>query len=120
MVTLLFQNAASYLNLHGKEQSIAFPNGLLILLILEEQLILQQPWKIPSNLNNRCLKWLQTLKHMEKVRLPRWYGSSFKNIKNIELHPFADASLCAYGQYLIFVLYKNIKLNVGLLLRSRD
>ena len=50
--------------------------------MLEANLILQQLWKIPldwdeeipSHLQNRWLKWLQTLKNIEKVKLPRWYG----------------------------------------------
>ena len=74
--------------------------GLLTPSVLEAKLILQQlrkislDWdeEIPPNLNNRWLKWLQTLKNIKKVKLPRWYGFSFKNIKNIELHVFADAS----------------------------
>ena len=97
--------------------------------MLEVKLILQQLWKIsldydekiPLNLKNRWLKWIQTLKNIEKVKLPRWYGFSFKNIKNIELPVFVDASSCAYGTVsLIFVLYKNKTLNVCLLLRSQD
>ena len=103
--------------------------GLLTPLMLEAKLILQQLWKmsldwdekIPSNLNNRWLRWLQILKNIEKVKLPRLYRFSFKNIKNIELHVFADALSCAYGTVeLIFVFYKNIRLNVCLLLQSRD
>ena len=97
--------------------------------MLEVKLILQQLWKIsldydekiPLNLKNRWLKWLQTLKNIEKVKLPRWYGFSFKNIKNIELHVFVDDSSCAYGTVaLIFVLYKHKTLNICLLLRSQD
>ena len=51
------------------------------------------------------------LKRIEKVKLPRWYGFSFKNIKNIELHVFADASLCAYGPvaYFHFIQERNVK-----------
>ena len=57
------------------------------------------------------LKWLQILKNIEKVKLPRWYGFSFKNIKNIELHIFGDASSCAYGTvaYFRFIQEDNVK-----------
>ena len=84
--------------------------GPLTLSMLEEKLILQQLWKvfldwdeeIPSNLNHHWLEWLQTLKNIEKVKWPRWYGFSFKNVKNIELHVFADASSCACGTVAYF------------------
>ena len=73
-------------------------------------LTLQQLWKvfldwyeeIPLNLKNCWLKWLQTLKIIEKIKLPRWYEFSFKNIKNKKLHVFADASSCAYGTVVYF------------------
>ena len=45
---------------------------------------------------------MQTLQNIEKVELPGWYGFSFKNIKNIELHVFADASSCAYETVAYF------------------
>ena len=85
--------------------------------MLEAKLILQQLWKIPldwdeeipSHLQNRWLKWLQTLKNIEKVKLPRWYGFSFKNIKHIELHVFPDASSCAYGVPFRFIQEHNVK-----------
>ena len=54
------------------------------------------------NLSNCWSKWLQTSKNFEKVKLPRWYGFSFKRIENIELHVFADASSCAYGTVAYF------------------
>ena len=87
--------------------------------MLDAKLILQQQWKIsldwdeeiPPSLNNRWLKWLQTLKSIEKVKLPRWYGLSFKNIKYIELHVFTDALPCAYGTvaYFCFIKEYNVK-----------
>ena len=60
--------------------SLFDPLGLLTLSVLEAKLILQQLQKssldwdeeIPSNSNNCWLiKWLQTLKNTEKVKLPR-------------------------------------------------
>ena len=48
---------------------------------------------------------------MENVKLPKWYGFSSKNIKNIELHVFTDASSCSYGTvaYFHFIQGLNIK-----------
>ena len=37
------------------------------------------------------------LKNIQKFKLLRWYGFSFKNIKNIELNVFTGALSCAYG-----------------------
>ena len=87
--------------------------------MLEAKLIVQQLWKIsldwdeeiPFNFKNCWLKCLQTLKNIEKVKLPRWHGFSFKNIKNIELHVYADASSYAYGTvaYFCFIPEHNVK-----------
>ena len=51
------------------------------------------------------------LKKIQKVKLPRWYGFSFKNIKNIEFHVFADALSCAYRPvaYFHFIQEHNVK-----------
>ena len=51
------------------------------------------------------------LKNIQKVKLLRWYGFSFKNIKNIELNVFTGALSCAYGAvaYFRFMQEHNVK-----------
>ena len=82
--------------------SIFDPLGITAPSIIEPKLIIQELWKrniewdetVPTDLETRWLKWLETLPQIQNISLPRWYG--FVNNK-IELHIFADASKVAYG-----------------------
>ena len=85
--------------------SVFDPIGIVTPSILEPKLIIQELWKrkidwdskIPNDLNSRWQSWLENLKYIDSIEIPRWYGYSELNESKCEIHVFADASSTSYG-----------------------
>ena len=99
--------------------SIFDPLGIVNPAILEPKLIIQELWRrqigwdeiIPQDLLCRWNKWKESLKYLNTVEIPRWYGYNDQVDSYIELHIFADASSIAYGavSYIRIITGDNIK-----------
>ncbi|XP_067305911.1 uncharacterized protein [Pseudorasbora parva] len=87
--------------------SIYDPLGFVAPFILRGKQILQQlcrdkvTWDepLPQELRAQWEIWLQDLRNLSDVRIRRCYiPDNFKDVKQYELHHFADASVIGYGE----------------------
>ena len=82
--------------------SIFDPLGFITPALIEPKWIVQELWRrkikwdesLPSDLQKRWLKWLETLKDIENITVVTWYGFSSTDI---ELDILANASKIAYS-----------------------
>ncbi len=81
--------------------SIFDPIGLVAPVIIRGKLLLRMlmmqttSWdeQLPVELQNEWLEWKSSLSCLKEFLIPRaYFGVSFRNIHNVELHIFADAS----------------------------
>ena len=86
---------------------LAAPMALLAKRILQEHCRLGRGWheELPEQVLEPWQAWESDFQVLTSVKLPRCYEpAEFKDIKSIELHHFADASVSGYGtaSYLRF------------------
>ncbi|XP_035231022.1 uncharacterized protein LOC118202916 [Stegodyphus dumicola] len=80
------------------------PLGIACLVTLVPKLLLQHLWEVKlswdqevdSNSKSQFCKWLNDLQCLERMRIPRWLNCD-REIENISLHFFSDASKLAYS-----------------------
>ena len=101
------------------------PTGLLQPFILKGKLILQQCWvyrskegeglgwddKLPEEIRNRWLKWLNEIKEAAKFQVNRYIFKGLKIIpsrKEVTLHGFADAGETAWGICIYIRFFNHI------------
>lgn len=86
--------------------SVFDPLGLLAHYVVRAKIILQEIWmrkgidwdsNLPDDLNKRWLEWLDGLKIVSELRIPRNYSSLLLKAKSVQLHVFTDASERAYS-----------------------
>ncbi|XP_055522798.1 uncharacterized protein LOC129716979 [Wyeomyia smithii] len=88
------------------------PLGLVGSLLIQGKILLQDVWRtklgwddrIPENLFIRWKHWLQVLKEMDNVRIPRCYFPGYDPAcyEDLELHIFVDGSEQAYSAAAYF------------------
>ncbi|GBM85859.1 hypothetical protein AVEN_192597-1 [Araneus ventricosus] len=79
------------------------PLGIACPVTLIPKLLLQRLWKlklswdqeVDSNSMSEFCKWMNDLKHLEKLEIPKWLNCDFET-ENVSLH-FCDASKLAYS-----------------------
>ncbi|XP_036330280.1 uncharacterized protein LOC118742367 [Rhagoletis pomonella] len=84
--------------------SVFDPFGIAAEYSLEAKLILQAMWRERKGWDERVSdavyenwrRWLEALRELEKITVPRCYGATFMLIP-VELHVFSDASESAYA-----------------------
>ncbi|GBM36320.1 hypothetical protein AVEN_163254-1 [Araneus ventricosus] len=80
------------------------PLGIACPVTLIPKLLLQRLWKlklfwdqeVDSNSKSEFYKWLNDLKHLERLKIPRWLNYDLET-ENVSLHFFCDASKLAYS-----------------------
>lgn len=80
------------------------PLGLIGPVIVTAKIIMQRLWQhklewddlLPTQLNEEWSNYLKELTDIENIKIPRRIIGVDKN-NEIEMHGFADASICAYG-----------------------
>ncbi|XP_062702756.1 uncharacterized protein LOC134285626 [Aedes albopictus] len=92
--------------------SVFDPLGLVAVVLVHGKVLLQDVWRagvdwdetIPTNLLVRWKEWIQTLKQLEVIRIPRCYFSGYgqQSYDSLELHIFVDASESAYAACAYF------------------
>ncbi|XP_070527718.1 uncharacterized protein [Cardiocondyla obscurior] len=83
--------------------SIFDPLGLLGPVIVVAKIIMQNTWQtqmgweesVPQEFHQRWVDFRHELIYLKEIRVPRWVGS--KDMHNLQLHGFCDASEKAYG-----------------------
>ncbi|XP_035225177.1 uncharacterized protein LOC118197744 [Stegodyphus dumicola] len=106
----LLESTLKQLNGNPKEilattHKIFDPLGIACPVTLVPKLLLQQhlwevklSWdqEVDSNSKSQFCKWLNDLQCLERMRIPRWLNCD-REIENISLHFFSDASKLAYS-----------------------
>ncbi|GBN14931.1 Mariner Mos1 transposase [Araneus ventricosus] len=72
---------------------IACPVTLIPKLLLQRLWKLKLPWdqEVDSNSKSEFCKWLNDLKHLERLKIPRWLNCDLET-ENVSLHFFCDAT----------------------------
>ena len=81
------------------------PMGWLSPYIVRVKILFQSLWEhglewdenIPENLLNKWRNWVDEMKYIDRISIPRKYSSLSSVVSRYELHIFGDASEMAYG-----------------------
>lgn len=92
------------------------PNGCMAPIVVVAKILIQSLWRsnldwdepIDATIKADWLNFLNSLKDINKIKIPRWLQTSTKSI--IELHGFSDASESAYAA----VIYARSENEVGI------
>ncbi|XP_062535297.1 uncharacterized protein LOC134204496 [Armigeres subalbatus] len=92
--------------------SLFDPVGLVASFVVEEKVIIQEIWRakvgwdesIPSDIVPRWQQWLEVLRTLDKVKIPRCYFPKYSKeaYESLELHIFVDASESAFAAVTYF------------------
>ncbi|XP_050350427.1 uncharacterized protein LOC126773520 [Nymphalis io] len=98
------------------------PFGWLAPVIIKAKIIIQRLWlctcgwdeDVPINLKEEWLGYRQRLQELEKIKLERWIYT-YPEIKRVELHGFADASVAAYAAVVYVKVFHRENIHVTIL-----
>lgn len=85
------------------------PNGYLAPVTVVAKMAIQQLWKencgwdepVPKSIQKEWTIWHNQLGKLEDIRIPRWFGTTSKSVRQI--HGFCDASKKAYAAVVYLV-----------------
>ncbi|XP_024882323.1 uncharacterized protein LOC112461341 [Temnothorax curvispinosus] len=88
--------------------------GFVCPVMLCPRILLQETWsenltwddEVPDELKNKFLKWMEDLKELNEIRIPRCFLGQISESDNVSLHVFCDASKVAYAT-VIFICVEN-------------
>ncbi|XP_062713670.1 uncharacterized protein LOC134290528 [Aedes albopictus] len=94
--------------------SLFDPLGLISYLLVHGKVLIQELWmkgtewdqEIPQDTNVRWRQWAESLKQLDRLRIPRYYfpSSPPKSFVCLQIHLFVDASDAAYAAVVYFRL----------------
>ncbi|XP_077564362.1 uncharacterized protein LOC144179800 [Haemaphysalis longicornis] len=92
------------------------PLGWLSPFIVRAKILFQQLWRqciqwddpLPSAIADAWDVWIQELRHLPEIQVPRFYGADISGQQtSVSLHVFADASPAAYGAVAYITVTNN-------------
>lgn len=85
------------------------PIGLIAPIVVVAKIFIKKIWAsdpvldwddhLPTSLRNEWIEYIEGLRHISEIKIPRWINTSKKNI-SFQFHGFSDASGSAYGAAL--------------------
>jgi hypothetical protein len=95
--------------------------GFVSHFIIRAKILMQQIWKkgiewdqkLPDNLQQSWLVWLQDLSQLSQIRIPRCYTTRSLNDAIVEMHTFVDASESAYAAVTYFRIIYDDRIEVA-------
>ena len=95
--------------------------GWLAPIVITAKIIMQSLWilkvswdeELPLDISNRWQMWLQDLRSISLIKIPRWSGYT-PHCELLEIYGFADASKFAYGAVIYLRLIQNQNVLVSL------
>jgi hypothetical protein len=108
--------------------SIFDPMGFISHFTVKAKILLQDTWRtgigwndeLPTQFIDKWNNWIQELKILTTVRIPRCYEEDVEQADNIQLHLFTDASSQAFSTVGYFRFQFSTHINVALVMaRSR-
>ncbi|XP_067635222.1 uncharacterized protein [Eurosta solidaginis] len=90
--------------------SVFDPFGIIADFLLFAKMLVQEVWRhsigwdeaIPSSLHHKWFMWWSELKHVNIVKVKRWYSPQLKSTTSIQLHIVVDASQSAFAAAAYF------------------
>ena len=90
--------------------SVFDPLGIAVPYVIKGKSIIQELWRrqihwddeLPEDILQKWQSWRESLKSLQTIMIPRWYGFHRGQCQNVQLHVFCDASEIAYGAVAYF------------------
>ena len=100
--------------------------GFVVPCLIEPKLIIQKLWQksiewdqtLPADLEDRANKWINSVKYLSKIEVPRYYGINMP-VKKPALHIFVDSSSKDYYCAVYFRVVEKNKVKVSFVIGKR-
>ncbi|CAK1603668.1 unnamed protein product [Parnassius mnemosyne] len=96
------------------------PFGWLSPVVISAKILIQKLWicnlgwddVLPPHLIEDWLRYRKELIHLQHISLPRWFNTTAQNLKDMEIHGFADASVNTYAAVVYLKVINNASIHV--------